>query len=201
MNPLYFNKSYIMQKTATEHHDKMGSENDSRLGTWLKRCQEARDGHYRRAEKLFNLSQLLGFVLVYSTVFVTTFSFIAHDPAKVFWGSIKHQHIVIFIGGIAAVISGIVSQARFGERAEMHRSSAARYANLARDIEELLFKQEEKLLLEGDLPAHINTIIKEWNNLSEDSLLTPHSKARRYYCGHVIIALLFFMMFFSVSGG
>lgn len=185
-----------MQKSVPEY--KVPSF-DTTLDEWLQRCKDARDGHYKRAERLFDLSQLLGYILIYSTVFVTAFSFFAHSPNQVVFWSITKQHIVIFIGCIAAIISGIVTQARFGERAEMHRSSGARYANLARDIEELRLQKKMELLQNSDLSALINSIIKEWNNLSEDSLLTPLNPTRAKRYGHILITLLFIVMFFAVA--
>ncbi|MDA0150804.1 SLATT domain-containing protein [Vibrio sp. Makdt] len=188
-----------MQEEAIEQSENTAPPVESALVSWLQRCKDARDGHYKRAEKLFDLSQLLGYVLIYSTIFVTAFSFFTHNPEQVLFWCITKQHIVIFIGCIAAVISGIVSQARFGERAEMHRSSGARYANLARDIEELQLKQKMGLLQNIELSTHINSVIKEWNNLSEDSLLTPHNPTRTNQYGHVLITLFFIIMFFSVA--
>ncbi|MGD8230991.1 SLATT domain-containing protein [Vibrio sp. TRT 1302] len=167
------------------------------LSSWLNRCRDARNGHYQRAEKLFGLSQTLGYLLIYSTVFVTVFSFVSHDLTSTLFG-INKQHVVVLVGCIAAVISGIVTQARFGERAEVHRSSGARYANLARDIEELQLKINAGLPNEA-LSIQVSLIIKEWNNLSEDSLLTPHNKAHSKNVLHVLIALLFITMFFFVA--
>lgn len=167
------------------------------LHSWLNRCREARNGHYQRAEQLFELSQTLGYVLIYSTVFVTVFSFVSHDSTPTLFG-INKQHVVVLVGCIAAVISGIVTQARFGERAEVHRSSGARYANLARDIEELQIKINAGLIPDDALSIQASLIIKEWNNLSEDSLLTPHNKTHSKHALHILIALLFIMMFFFV---
>ncbi|HIF9385127.1 TPA: SLATT domain-containing protein [Photobacterium damselae] len=168
------------------------------LHTWLNRCHDARDGHYKRAEKLFELSQMLGYILIYSTVFVTVFSFTSHDLTKTFLG-INKQHVVVFVGCIAAVVSGIVTQARFGERAEMHRSSGARYANLARNIEELQMRVNAGLIFDTQLFIETGLIVKEWNNLSEDSLLTPHNKTHTNYTFHLLILLSFFIMFFWVA--
>lgn len=189
----------MMQEEAIEQSEDTALSVERVLVSWLQRCKDARDGHYKRAEKLFDLSQLLGYVLIYSTIFVTAFSFFTHNPVQVLFLCITKQHIVVFIGCIAAVISGIVSQARFGERAEMHRSSGARYANLARDIEELKLKKRMGLLQNSELSEHINAIVKEWNNLSEDSLLTPHNPTRTNRFGHVLITILFIIMFFSVA--
>ncbi|PTP83173.1 SLATT domain-containing protein [Vibrio splendidus] len=168
------------------------------LQSWLIRCRDARDGHYKRAENLFALSQMLGYALIYSTVFVTVFSFVSHDTTNTLFG-INKQHVVVLVGCIAAVISGIVTQARFGERAEMHRSSGARYANLARDIEELQMKVNAGLVPEGELSIQASLIIKEWNNLSEDSLLTPRNTAKSKHALHTLIALSFIAMFFLVA--
>lgn len=189
----------MMQKIVIENSENSLSPFDLALSSWLERCRDARNGHYKRAEKLFNLSQLLGYVLIYSTIFVTVFSFYADSQNQILLWNITKQHIVVFIGGVAAVISGIVTQARFGERSEMHRSSGARYANLARDIEELQLKLKLDLMSNDNRLAQVNSIIREWNNLSEDSLLTPHdpTKTKRY--GHIFIIFLFVAMFFFVA--
>ena len=141
---------------------------------------------------------MLGYVLIYSTVFVTVFSFVSHGTTQNFFG-INKQHVVVLVGCIAAVISGIITQARFGERAEMHRSSGARYANLARDIEALQMKINARLIPDDVLSVQASLIIKEWNNLSEDSLLTPHKKTHSKHTLHILIALSFITMFFFVA--
>ncbi|ARR51346.1 SLATT domain-containing protein [Photobacterium damselae subsp. damselae] len=169
------------------------------LHSWLNRCRDARDGHYKRAEKLYELSHILGYILTYSTVFVTVFSFITYDEKKTIFLGISQQHIVVLVGCIAAVISGIVSQARFGERSEMHRSSGARYANLAREIEALQIKMNADLVTDNELSLQADLIINEWNNLSEDSLLTPHNKTHPNYCFHLFITFSFIVMFFFVA--
>ncbi|WP_080973050.1 SLATT domain-containing protein [Aeromonas hydrophila] len=169
------------------------------LHSWLHRCRDARDGHYKKAESLFELSQVLGYVLIYSTVFVTVFSFSPHKPSDLILWGITKQHAIILIGCIAAVISGIVTQARFGERSEMHRSSGARYANLARDIEELQMKINEGMINNYTLSMQTSLIIKEWNNLSEDSLLTPHNPAHSKKIYNTVIILFFILLFFLVA--
>ncbi|MGR6839840.1 SLATT domain-containing protein [Aliivibrio wodanis] len=169
------------------------------LTSWAKRCREARDGHYKRAEVLFDRSQFLGYVLIYSTVFVTVFSFFSlNKPEEILFG-ITEQHIVVLMGCISAVISGIVTQARFGERAEMHRSSGARYANLARSIEVLQLKINADLIQKENIENEYDLIITEWNNLSEDSLLTPHTESKSKIMFHVLFALMFAVIFFVVA--
>ncbi|MDK9365163.1 MULTISPECIES: SLATT domain-containing protein [Enterobacterales] len=169
------------------------------LNSWLKRCKDARDGHYKRAETLFDRSQILGYMLIYSTVFVTVFSFFSSTSTLIaFWGITK-QHVVVLMGCISAVISGVVTQARYGERAEIHRSSGARYANLARKIEVLQLKINAGLIEDGNIEIQSSEIVEEWNNLSEDSLLTPHNESRSKLMLHGGIALIFAFLFFSVA--
>lgn len=169
------------------------------LNSWLNRCREARDGHYKRAETLFDRAQFLGYMLIYSTVFVTVFSFFSLNTSEVlFWGITK-QHIVVLVGCIAAVISGLVTQARYGERAEIHRSSGARYANLARSIEALQIKMNTGLIDKKNIEIQSSLIITEWNNLSEDSLLTPHNESKSKLMFHGLFALMFAVIFFVVA--
>lgn len=169
------------------------------LNSWKQRCCDARNGHYKRAEVLFERSQFLGYILIYSTVFVTVFSFFSLDNKEKILLGITEQHIVVLIGCISAVISGIVTQARFGERAEMHRSSGARYANLARSIEALQMKMNMGIIDKENLSTQSDWIITEWNNLSEDSLLTPHSESSSRILLHFLFALIFAGLFFVVA--
>ncbi|MGQ8707170.1 SLATT domain-containing protein [Serratia sp. TSA_198.1] len=169
------------------------------LNSWSKRCKDARDGHYKRAETLFERSQILGYMLIYSTVFVTVFSFFGLNTAVViFWGVTK-QHIVVLMGCISAVTSGVVTQARYGERAEIHRSSGAQYANLARTIEVLQLKMNAGLIDDNNIEIQSSKIITEWNNLSKESLLTPHNESKSKIIFHGALALIFAMIFFVVA--
>jgi hypothetical protein len=175
------------------------------LNGWVKRCQDGRDGHYKRSESLFSRAQVLGYVLIYSTIFVTVFSFFSYaspngmnTSVDIFLG-ITNQYIVIFIGAVAAVISGVTTQSRQGERAEIHRFLGARYANLARKMESLIIKTKIGLVNDFQTNNELDNIVTEWNNLSEDSLLTPHKKD---YCKlflNIFLAILLAGLFFIVS--
>ncbi len=174
-------------------------EFNSVLNEWKNRCQQARDGHYKRAETLFERTQLLGYVLICSTVFVTVFSFFILDTKKEIVMGITEQHIVVFVGCISAVISGVVTQARYGERAEMHRSSGARYANLARSIESIQIKNNMGLFDKEKIEDKTDWITAEWNNLSEDSLLTPHFNNKSNLILLIIISLFFILIFLLIA--
>lgn len=187
-----------MKDTNTNHTPKVTEPIDV-LNSWLERCQDARNRHYKRAEALFYRSQTLGYILIYSTVFVTVFSFFSLDTTTtIFWNTTK-QHVIVAMGCISAVISGIVTQARYGERAEIHRSSGARYANLARTIEVLQLKVNYGIINSNDTGAQSSEIITEWNNLAKDSILTPHNESKLKLTFHVAIALVFSILFFIVA--
>jgi len=155
---------------------------ESILQSWVNRCQAARDKHYKQSEFLFKVTDWSGLILLYSTIFVTVMSFfqynIENEPILIFMDQIKLQKFIIFISVIAAITSGITSQSRFGERAEMHRSSGARYANLSRKIESLSIKMSLGKDSNEVMRKEIDNIITEWNNISEDSPLTPHNNTR-----------------------
>lgn len=168
---------------------------------WKGRCCSARDGHYEQSEKLFKRSEFLGYILIYCTVFVTVFSFFNLD--KTFFGFFKVQYFVVLAGCVSAVISGIVTQSKYGGRAEMHRSSAAKYATLARDFEILQFKIEyasSEYENEG-LKKEVVDLINDWSDLSEESLLTPHEKGDKWFRRHRWMIIVFIILFFiTVSG-
>lgn len=169
------------------------------LDSWIIRCQDARNGHYKNAERFFNISRALGYILVYSTIFITVFSLLPNEKTELtLFLNIKNQHVIILISCIAAAISGIVTQARYGERAETHRLSGARYSNLVRNIEELKVNININALTKQDIILHCKKIIMEWNALSEDSLLTPFNKPGHSYCIHAVIILLFTVLFFRI---
>ncbi|MBA5708962.1 SLATT domain-containing protein [Pseudomonas fulva] len=181
-------------------HHKLAEINSIKvLGDWLDRCKNARDGHYKRAEALFYRSQTLGYILIYATVFVTVFSFFPIDTKSIIFWSITKQHILVLTGCISAVISGIVTQARYGERAEIHRSSGARYANLARSIELLELKVSSGVIDNNEITKQSVEIITEWNTLAKDSLLTPHNESKLKLTFHALIALLVSALFFIVA--
>jgi len=190
-----------MKENNSEKEDFFVPEFICVLNSWAKRCRDARNGHYERAEILFDRSQFLGYLLIYSTIFVTVFSFSSFDTStEIFEGiGITKQHVVVLVGCIAAVISGIVTQARYGERTEMHRSSGARYANLARSIEALQIKINAGLIDDENIEIESNRVITEWNNLSEDSLLTPHNESKSKIMFHIFFALMFALTFFIIA--
>lgn len=112
---------------------------------------------------------------------------------------ITKQHIVVLIGCVSAVISGVVTQARYGERAEIHRSSGAQYANLARKIEVLQLKINAGIINNDNMGVQSSEIIAEWNDLSRNSLLTPHRESKSKLMLHVGVAIVFSLVFFIVA--
>lgn len=186
-------------KELDPHHNHTAISSMKVLDDWLSRCKAARDGHYKRAETLFYRSQTLGYVLIYATVFVTVFSFFPLDTKVIVFCNITKQHVIVLMGCISAVISGIVTQARYGERAEIHRSSGARYANLARTIEILQLKIGSGIIDNIEIATQSSEIITEWNGLAKDSLLTPHKESKLKLTFNLVIALIVSVLFFVVA--
>ncbi|WP_064608102.1 SLATT domain-containing protein [Photobacterium sp. J15] len=160
------------------------SSHEETLKNWLDRITKAQIGHYMRAEKLNWRADWTGYLLVFCTVFVTAMSFFSYTGnlngieaitiPLIKWkvNSSNMQYVVIFVGGLSAILSGVVSQARFAARAEQHRAAAGRYGNTRRKIERLLTKLNTGNLEGLDIENEIDKIELEWNFTSADAPLT-----------------------------
>ena len=167
-----------MEKNKVVH-----SNYESTLIDWHGRVIKAQVGHYTSSETLYLIANVTGWLLIISTVFVTAMSFFAygkdlHGISSVnFWlfelNAKSMQYIVIFVGIMAAFLSGVVSQSRFSERAEQHRSAAGRYGNIRRNIEYLLAKIGQGSLIETScIEIEMDKIKLEWSYISTDAPLT-----------------------------
>ncbi|MGL4473977.1 MAG: SLATT domain-containing protein [Shewanella sp.] len=156
---------------------------ESTLIDWHSRIIKAQTGHYTRSENLYQIANVTGWLLIISTVFVTAMSFFAygkdlHGVSSLnLWlfeiNAKNMQYFVIFVGIMAAFLSGVVSQSRFAERAEQHRSAAGRYGNIRRSIEYLLAKVGQGSLTEkSSIEIEIDKIKLEWSYISTDAPLT-----------------------------
>lgn len=156
---------------------------ESTLIDWHGRIIKAQTGHYSRSETLYLIANVTGWLLIISTVFVTAMSFFAYGKDLHGISSINlwlfelnaknMQYFVIFVGIMAAFLSGVVSQSRFAERAEQHRSAAGRYGNIRRSIEYLLAKIGQDSSIENScIEIEIDKIKLEWSYISTDAPLT-----------------------------
>ncbi|MUJ19682.1 SLATT domain-containing protein [Aliivibrio fischeri] len=163
---------------------------ESTLIDWHGRIIKAQIGHYSRSETLYLIANITGWLLIISTVFVTAMSFFTygkdlHGISSInFWlfelNAKNMQYFVIFVGIMAAFLSGVVSQSRFAERAEQHRSAAGRYGNIRRSIEYLLAKIGQDSSIENScIEIEIDKIKLEWSYISTDAPLTTRRAIKK----------------------
>lgn len=166
----------------TQNH-KVYVDYESTLVDWHERIQKAQTGHYARSESLYRTADITGWLLIISTVFVTAMSFFAygqdlHGLSSLNLGLFKLnakniQYFVIFVGIVSAFLSGVVSQSRFAERAEQHRSAAGRYGNIRRSVEYLLSKiRQGSMDGNANIEVEMDKIKLEWDYISNDAPLT-----------------------------
>lgn len=148
------------------------SENNTQLidvqtliNDWLTRLHNAQKGHYTRSETLYLRANLTGYALIISSTIVTAMLFM---EAK---GLLKY--ILVCMSIFAAVLSGVVSFARFSEQAEQHRSAAGCYGKLRRQLEKLNI--EENLIGNEKLDYKLKILRIEWEYTSQNAPLTPLS--------------------------
>lgn len=112
-----------------------GSQTENLLRDWRNRASAASKAHYTIATRLRRQNVLLGVpVVVFSTV-VGTSLFATLTEQRV------NTTLRLVIGSIsvaAAILAGLQTFLRFGERAEKHVIAADWYAALRRDMDEVL---------------------------------------------------------------
>ncbi|WP_104028646.1 SLATT domain-containing protein [Vibrio jasicida] len=156
---------------------------ESTLSDWHNRIKKAQTGHYARSESLYRTANITGWLLIISTVFVTAMSFFSygkdlHGVSSINLGlfeinAANIQYLVILVGIVSAFLSGVVSQSRFAERAEQHRSAAGRYGNIRRSVEYLLAKIQQGSITENaSIEVEMDKIKLEWDYISNDAPLT-----------------------------
>ena len=112
----------------------MADSTEELLRAWFRRLRESQFSHYEAAKSLEGYTYWLGLPAILLSTFVGTSVFAALgrsvDP--------RLQINVGLVSVAAAMLSSIQTFLRFSERAEKHRSVAARYGALRREIEEIL---------------------------------------------------------------
>lgn len=140
------------------------------VNNWLTRLGDAQIGHYKEAEYLGRIHQLLGAVLILLTTGVTAFIF--YESAK---DAVQVRFSIGVASAFSAALSGVVTFGRFGERANDHRITAGRYGKLRRQLE----------YLQSTCPVEINsdefqrklkTLRIEWEYVALNAPLTPKER-------------------------
>jgi hypothetical protein len=102
------------------------------LDIWRRRARVAQIGHYRSAVKLENRHRRLGVIAVAlnAVVGTTVFASLSEDVDTT-WIKLA----VGFVSVVTAVLAGVQTFERAGERAEVHRQAATQFSALQREAE------------------------------------------------------------------
>ena len=135
------------------------------LVRWLKRLRESQFSHNEAAKNFDRCRYFIGIPAAILSTIVGTSVFASLgktiDPYM--------QIIVGLISVLAAVLSALQTILRYSERAEMHRSSAARYGSIRRKVEEILVSNKG----DSELNSDIRSIRQEIDKLAKDAPNIP----------------------------
>lgn len=122
------------------------SQAKERLQNWRDGVRLVHNAHFRAAAFYTQRGRMLSVPVVILTTIVGTavFTSIAANNE----GSLLLQVIAGSLSVAAAVLSSLHASLNYGELAERHRSSAIKYGNLRRDIEQQLCFLDDKTDLE-----------------------------------------------------
>ena len=134
------------------------------INEWSKRLSIAQTGHYIASERYILINRFIGIPLVISSTFVSAFLF--------FDGTGFSENVSILmklLSVLVALLASLQTLMRPTEKAEAHRSCAARYGNLKRKI--------EQFSTAGSTPEEWKIFSKEitieWGGIAENAPTTP----------------------------
>jgi len=137
----------------------------SLLERWLRNTKRSQIANYDAANYYSSINTRLGIPAVILSAIVGTSVFATLQSSIALWIRI----VVGIFSVIAAVFSSLQTFLKSDERASKHRSSAAEYGTIKRDIDELLVMHKES---EQDFNERISRIRDRMDNLSRVSCNT-----------------------------
>lgn len=139
------------------------------INQWLTRLHDAQIGHYTCSEKLYSTANKTGYALIISSTIVTAMLFM---DAEGYW-----KLLLVLMSILSATLSGVVSFARFAEKAEQHRSAAGCYGKLRRQLEKL--NTIKTRLDDEELNKQLKILRIEWEYTSQNAPLTPIASIKK----------------------
>jgi len=139
------------------------------ISNWLTRLHNAQMGHYTQSEQLYSKANITGYALIVSSTVVTAMLFMDAEGA---W-----KYLLVLMSILSATLSGVVSFARFAEKAEQHRSAGGCYGKLRRQLEKL--DTIKASLNDSDLDKQLKILRIEWEYTSQNAPLTPYSSLQK----------------------
>ena len=138
------------------------------LRDWRNRAYAAQSAHYRAADLFRTLHYVIGVpaVICASVVGTALFAGLEKDATKTI--------IVGSVSIVAAILAGLQTLLRFGERAAHHGTAGDWYSAIRRDIEQVLHLPIEA---RGKPKDCLDRIRKEMNRAAQDS---PELRGRHW---------------------
>lgn len=137
------------------------------LQEWKIRLNKAQIGHYISSERYARWHNWLGIPLVILTTIVGTSSVV-----EIWLGNQQNLSLMLAVFSfLSALLASLQTFIRPGEKAENHRSKAARYGTLRRDIERFLISDHDDV----EFGNFLNKLQMQWDNIAYDSPVTPRS--------------------------
>lgn len=134
------------------------------INDWNKRLTIAQTGHYITSERYILINRFVGIPLVTSSTFVSAFLFFDSTGF-----SDRLSILMKLLSILVALLASLQTLMRPTEKAEAHRSCAARYGNLKRKIEQ--FSAAGSAI--DDWKNFSKEITIEWAGISENAPTTP----------------------------
>jgi hypothetical protein len=135
------------------------------LRDWARRAGASADAHYRLASRLSRANVRFGVPVVALTTAVGTSVF----------ATLEHQvdtalRIVVGITSVvAAVLASLQTFLRFGERSEKHRVAAEAWADLRREIDEMVALHPDYLASRGDPKDYLDDLRRRMGEIAQQS--------------------------------
>lgn len=109
---------------------------ESLVREWHKNYRVAQYAHYEAGKRLSRLHWTVGVPMAATSTVAGSATFATLDSSGLVWVRVLCGAVFL----IVAVLAGIMSFARFAERAETHRATAVSYGKLKRMSEQLLVR-------------------------------------------------------------
>jgi len=153
---------------------------DELLRRWHRRLRVSQTAHYEAAKPLSRANYILGVPVALLSALVGTSVFATLEASP-------DTRVKIAIGAaslLAATLSGLQTFLRFDERAEKHRTVAARCGKLVRQIEQIIATSSSS---SSEVSEEILTSLREaYDKITEDA---PKTSSKMYQRAHKILQI------------
>jgi hypothetical protein len=142
---------------------------DELLSKWRETIGAIQNAHYQSSTQYARYNLWLGVPVIVITIVVGSAVFATLQNQVENWAKIA----LGFISVVAAVLSGLQTFLRYGERAERHRSGGVRFGALLRKVDYMRSLPFES---RDNAKEFMNSVKSEWDTLMED-LPMPSQRA------------------------